>query len=95
MLKTTTEEPTLEVKRITGYIKQLNYKVRELYGNKELETLTSHNTHIASKTKCYDSIDTHAINQYIQTCNTRLNKALKIQPLEDFRTKQNKIKKGD
>ena len=34
MLKTTTEEPTLEVKRITGYIKQLNYKVRELYNQK-------------------------------------------------------------
>ena len=92
MLKTTTEEPTLEVKRITGYIKQLNYKVRELYGNKELETLTSDNKLIASKPKCHDSIDTHAINQYIQTCNTRLNKALKTQPLENFIRRQNKKK---
>ena len=70
MLKTTIEEPTLEVKRITGYIKQLNYKVKELYRNKEQETLTRNNKHIASTTKCHDSIDTHAINQYIQTCNT-------------------------
>ena len=73
MLKTTTKEPTLEMKRIAGYVKHLNYKVRELYGNKELETLTSYNTHIASTIKCHDSIDTHAINQYIQTCNTRLD----------------------
>jgi hypothetical protein len=93
MLKTTTEEPTLEVKRITGYIKQLNYKIRELYSKQELKTLTSNNTHIASTTKCHDSIDTIAINQYIQTCNTRLNKVLKTHPIGQFRTKQNKIKK--
>ena len=67
MLKATTEEPTPELKRIAGYVKHLNYKVRELYGNKELETLTSYSTHIASTTKCHDSIDAHAINQYIQT----------------------------
>ena len=93
MLKPTTEEPTLEVKRITGYVKLLNYKVRELYSKKELETLTSYNTHITSTTKCHDSIDTHAINQYIQKCNKRLNKALKIHPEGNFRTRQNKIKK--
>ena len=34
MLKTTTEEPTPELKRIAGYVKHLNYKVRDIYGNK-------------------------------------------------------------
>ena len=77
MLKNTTEEPTPEIKRIAEYVKHLNYKIRELYGNKELEILTSYNPHIASTTKCHDPTDTQTINQYIQTCNTRLNKCPK------------------
>jgi hypothetical protein len=91
MLKHTTEENTQETKQIREYIKHLNLKGNELYGRDKINLITdsTHNTN--NKYHCHNLMDNIAIQRYINTSKTRLNKLLQKYPKITFQIKQGKI----
>ena len=91
MLRHTTDEPNLEIKRLKEYVKHLQQKVKELYKQVELNELTNKTPQRHQVNKCYNPIDNIIINEYIKTCTSRMTEMLKTKPLKYFKTKQRKI----